>query len=195
MIGSLRGVLLQRLTETEILLEVSGVGYRVQVMPTTWASLGENGSEIFVHVVHHVREDSEQLFGFLTLDERMLFETLLSAHGVGPSLAMAILSVHPPVNLVQAVQNNDIDSLCLVPGVGKKTAQRLLLELSSKLDISVTESTTSLTTEQNGVMKDVRDALSALGYGSEEIASALRELPSSDDTAELVRLALQKLDS
>lgn len=195
MIGSLRGVLLQRLTETEILLEVSGVGYRVQVMPTTWASLGENGSEIFVHVVHHVREDSEQLFGFLTLDERMLFETLLSAHGVGPSLAMAILSVHPPVNLVQVVQNNDIDSLCLVPGVGKKTAQRLLLELSSKLDISVTESTTSLTTEQNGVMKDVRDALSALGYGSEEIASALRELPSSDDTAELVRLALQKLDS
>jgi len=195
MIGSLRGVLLQRLTETEILLEVSGVGYRVQVMPTTWASLGENGSEIFVHVVHHVREDSEQLFGFLTLDERMLFETLLSAHGVGPSLAMAILSVHPPVNLVQVVQNNDIDSLCLVPGVGKKTAQRLLLELSSKLDISVTESTSSLTTEQNGVMKDVRDALSALGYGSEEIASALRELPSSDDTAELVRLALQKLDS
>lgn len=195
MIGSLRGVLLQRLTETEILLEVSGVGYRVQVMPTTWASLGENGSEIFVHVVHHVREDSEQLFGFLTLDERMLFETLLSAHGVGPSLAMAILSVHPPVNLVQVVQNNDIDSLCLVPGVGKKTAQRLLLELSSKLDISVTESTSSLTTEQNGVMKDVRDALSALGYASEEIASALRELPSSDDTAELVRLALQKLDS
>jgi len=97
------------------------------VAPDTAAALGEPGSEVFLHVHHHRREDAETLFGFPTSRDRMVFESLLSAHGVGPALAMAILAVHPPTELARVLVDDDLDALCLVPGVGKKTAARLLV--------------------------------------------------------------------
>src|SRR5690606_25894488 len=129
MIGSLRGTLLDRTTTGEVLVEVGGVGYRVQLAPVSSIAIGELGAEVFVHVHHHVREDAQTLYGFRSRDERVAFEALLGAHGVGPALALAILSVHGPDALRQVVADGDLDALCLVPGVGKKTGQRLLMEL------------------------------------------------------------------
>ncbi len=133
MIGSLRGELLDRWGDGELLIEVSGVGYRVTVTPTTVVELGDLGATVFVHVHHHLRDDAQVLYGFRTRAERDCFESLLAAHGVGPALALGILSVHGPDALAQVVADDDIDALCLVPGVGKKTAARLLIELKSSL--------------------------------------------------------------
>jgi len=198
MIGSVRGTLLERLPSGEVLVEVSGIGYRVIVAPSTAASLGETGSEVFLHTHHHRREDAETLYGFPSSEQRMVFEALLSAHGVGPALALAIMSVHPPASLVRVLANDDIDALCLVPGVGKKTAARLLIELKSKLDIPGLEIGSSSVTADgvatgSSSIGDVRTALTELGYGPDEVAEAVKELPDSDDTAELLRLALQRL--
>ena len=135
MIGSLRGQLLDRSAESELLIEVGGLGYRVLVTPSTAVSVGAVGTEVFVHTHHAVREDSDTLYGFTTVDERRIFESLIGAHGVGPALGLAILSVHDPVALRAAVAHDDLAALCLVPGVGRKTAARLVMELKSRLDI------------------------------------------------------------
>ena len=139
MIGSLRGTLGDRSGTGEVLVEVAGVGYRVTVTPTTVVELGDPGAEVFVHIHHHIREDAQTLYGFLTREERDGFEALLGAHGVGPALALAILSVHGPDALALVVAEDDVDALCLVPGVGKKTAARLLIELKSRLRVPVLE--------------------------------------------------------
>ena len=114
---------------------MAGVGYRVIVSPTTAVSLGEVGEEVFCWVHHHQREDAVTLYGFATKDERLCFEALLGAHGVGPALALAILSIHSPMALARILAEDDLGALCLVPGVGKKTAARLLLDLKSRLSI------------------------------------------------------------
>ena len=132
MIGSLRGTVLERGTDGTVLIEVAGVGYSVHVSPRTLAEL-EPTSPAFLYVHHHIREDAQTLFGFLHRDEKSTFQTLIATHGVGPSLALAILSTHAPRALVDIVTSGDIASLTLVPGVGKKTAERLLLELKGKL--------------------------------------------------------------
>jgi holliday junction DNA helicase RuvA len=200
-IGSLRGTLLERWPSGEVLIDVAGVGYRVTVSPATALDLGDAGREVFVYVHHHRREDAETLYGFLSGDERLAFEALLGAHGVGPSLALAILSVHPPAALQRVLAADDLASLCLVPGVGKKTAARLLVELKSRLDIPGLD-TAATADRADGLSAvpggsphaDVRDALANLGYGNEEVAAVLRELPDqADDSAELLRIALQKL--
>ena len=134
MIGSLRGRLLHR-GAGNIVVEVAGVGYVVVVSPTTAVAVGDIDDEAFVWVHHHVREDAETLYGFGTRDEKVTFEALLGAHGVGPSMALAILSVHAPAALVRILADDDVAALCLVPGVGKKTAARLLVELRARLDL------------------------------------------------------------
>ena len=200
MIGSLRGELLERWSDGEVLVEVAGVGYRVTVAPGTSVDLGETGREVFLHVHHHRREDAETLYGFLRADERLAFEALLGAHGVGPSLALAILSVHPPAALQGVLAADDLDALCLVPGVGKKTAARLLVELKSRLDVPGLDAAAIAGSQGvEGVARvtspqaDVRDALTNLGYGPDEVTTVLRELPDDDDPSALLRVALQRL--
>ncbi|WP_426572714.1 Holliday junction branch migration protein RuvA [Aquihabitans sp. McL0605] len=199
MIGSLRGTLLDRSLTGEILIEVNGVGYRVQAGPATSARLGDVGAEVFAWVHHHVREDADTLYGFASKDERDAFEALLGAHGVGPALAMAILSVHPPVNLARVLADDDVAALCLVPGVGKKTAQRLLIELKTKLDIPLGDGAPSgggaidaPAGSAIAIRADVRGALAELGYLPEEIAEATRELPEGD-AGVLLKEALRRL--
>lgn len=205
MIGSLRGTLLERWGTGEVLVEVAGVGYALTVAPSTAVSIGEPGDEVYVYVHHHIREDTQVLFGFASSEERTAFGALLGAHGVGPSLALAILSVHDPIGLAQVLATDDIDALCLVPGVGKKTAARLLVELKSRLDVPELErASSSARGDRAGgsataagappnPRADVRDALANLGYGPDEVTAVLRELPESDDVSELLRVALQRL--
>ena len=197
MIGSLRGTLLDRSLTGEVLVEVGGVGYRVQAGPATSARLGDLQAEVFVWIHHHVREDADTLYGFASRDERDAFEALLGAHGVGPALALAILSVHPPVNLARVLADDDVAALCLVPGVGKKTAQRLLIELKTRLDIPLSDGVVTGDDGQGGgatpsARADVRDALAGLGYSPEEIAEATRELPEGD-AGVLLKEALRRL--
>jgi Holliday junction DNA helicase RuvA len=197
MIGSLRGELLDR-TDAELLVEVNGLGYRVSVTPATVGAAGEVGSTVFLHVHHHRREDAETLYGFTSIEERRVFETLIGTHGVGPSLGLAILSVHSPLGLRHVLANDDDAALCLVPGVGKKTAARLLVELKSRLDLPEVGSTVDLTSGATGsggasARSDVREALGALGYGADEIGRVLADLPPEGETSELLRTALQRL--
>jgi Holliday junction DNA helicase RuvA len=208
-IGSLRGRLLDRGVADgvagEVLVEVGGVGYRVVVAPTTAVALGDVGDEVFVWVHHHVREDADTLYGFGGRDERITFEALLGAHGVGPSLALAILSVHDPVALARILAEDDVGALCLVPGVGNKTAARLLVELKSRLHVPefdprigagsrhASSANGAGATYQPSSRTDVREALAGLGYSADEIHGATAELPDDGDASELLRQALRHL--
>ena len=201
MIGSLRGRLLHR-GAGQIIVEVAGIGYVVVVSPTTAVAVGDVDDEAFVWVHHHVREDAETLYGFGTRDEKVTFEALLGAHGVGPSMALAILSVHAPAALVRILADDDVAALCLVPGVGKKTAARLLVELKSRLDVpdsgvvpSAAAGGEPLSAAQRTATSDVREALAGLGYGPEEIRAATAELTDDGDASAMLRQALQRLAS
>ncbi len=191
MIGSVRGDVLARRPSGDVLVEVGGLGYRVIVTPRTLAAVPSKG-EVFLFTHHHIREDAELLYGFLTADEQGCFESLISAHGVGPALALAILGVHTPDALRVAVSTNDEASLCLVPGVGKKTAQRLMIELRSKLDVTI-DANNSGANGHSSVTGDLREALVSLGYSTDEIRDTLRDLAPAVDAATGLREALRLL--
>lgn len=197
-IGSLRGVLIERSLGGEIIVEVQGVGYRLTVTPATAMLLGEIGDDVFVHVHHHIRDDAQMLYGFATIDERISFEALISAHGVGPALGLAILSVHRPAELRRVLADDDLAALCLVPGVGKKTAARLLVELKSRLDLPDVD-VSVLTGDDGGgatsPLGDVREALAGLGYTPDEIRVALNGVAPDGDPALLLKDALKHLSS
>jgi holliday junction DNA helicase RuvA len=197
MIGSLRGTVLERSVTGEALVEVQGVGYRVNLSARSLGDL-RTDAETFLHIHHHIREDNQTLYGFVSRDDRVCFEALIGAHGVGPALAMAILGVHTPDVLRTAVATGDEAALCLVPGVGKKTAARLLIELKSRLDVAdfVSSSGGGGTGVSGGTtVGDVREALTGLGYGAEEIRDVLREMDVSGDSATVLREALARLGS
>ncbi len=200
MIGSLRGVLIDRCPwrdqGAEVLVEVGGVGYRVVVPTGATSTLGELGSPVFLHVHTHVREDAIVLFGFPSRDERICFEALIGAHGVGPAVALGLLSVHSPAALRRAVTADDVDALTLVPGIGPKTAARLLVELKSRLETDepiLTVVGAGSGGGQGAVRQEVRAALAGLGYGGDEIRHALSALPSDGRVEDLIRIALKDL--
>ena len=205
MIGSLRGTLLDRPVRSaggvEVLVEVGGVGYRAVVPAGPAAGLGAVGSPVFLHVHTHVREDAIVLFGFPTREERVCFEALIGAHGVGPAVALALLSVHSPAALQRAVLSDDLDALTLVPGIGKKTAARLIVELKSRLEIDLDGSglqivgaaTVNGADPASAVRADVRNALASLGYGAEEIRTAMAALPPEGTVEDHLRAALRDL--
>ena len=193
MIGSLRGVLVDRPAPGEVIVEVGGVGYRASVTTSLLAGLGGPGSDVFLHVHTHVREDAIVLYGFAHADERRCFEALLGAHGVGPTLALAILSSMSPAALSTAVLEDDVDTLCLVPGVGKKTAARLLLELKARLDLPSLGEPGPIPGGSGSTRSEVRAALVELGYGPEEIRLALDALDDEGPVEEMVRSALREL--
>ena len=193
MIGSLRGEILERNLDGTVLLEVSGVGYMVTVSQRAISEL-EPGTPAFLYIHHHIREDAQTLFGFATRDDRSTFQTLLGTHGVGPAMALAVMATHPPAALIDVVANGDVAALTLVPGIGKKRAERLLVELKDRLSIPTLDGA-----EPSGgsvsAIADVRDALAGLGYGTEEIRDVLRDLASDSDTATLLRDALKSLSA
>jgi len=191
MIGSVRGTVVERTTTGEVLVEVGGVGYRVNI-PLRVVPMMAPGTNAFLFTHLHVREDAMVLFGFPTRDERDTFEALISATGVGPKLALAILSVHTPGALRRCLADDDLDALILVPGVGKRTAQRLHIELKARLelpDLDLSAPVGSTSTPRS----EVRDALIGLGYSPEEVRAVLGRLPEDGTVEELLRDALRVL--
>ena len=191
MIGSVRGTVLERSPSGEVLVEVGGVGYRCLVPISALPQLDPGGAA-FLMTHLHVREDAMTLFGFPTREERDTFEILILANGVGPKLALAILSVHPPSALRRAVAEDDVDALCLVSGVGKRTAQKLMIELKARLDLPDLD----LRDDTSGAppaRAEVRAALTELGYAADEVRSVLADLPADGAVEDLLRTALKQL--
>jgi Holliday junction DNA helicase RuvA len=188
-IGSLRGTVLERSAPGEVLIEVGGVGYRVAVPPGTLALLDPGGPAfLFTHLL--VREEVLALYGFPDREQRDTFESLMGATGVGPKLALAILSVHSPSSLRRAVIESDLDALTLVPGVGKRTAQRLLIELAARLGAPTPEPSGDGGPSPRA---EVRAALEGLGYGPEEVREVLVRLPDDGSVEVMLRDALKLL--
>lgn len=200
MIASLRGLVTERRaagdSAVELVVDVAGVGYRLLVAPGTAAGL-QLGHEAFLAVHTHVREGAITLYGFSSAEERTAFELLLGAHGVGPGLALAILSVHGPAELARVIANGNVDALKLVPGVGQKTAARLLLELQARFDLLSTDGALGAGTSQpnrtTSVASEVSEALAQLGYAPDEVRTAMRALPGEGSVEELLRQALRSL--
>ncbi|HEY3831140.1 MAG TPA: Holliday junction branch migration protein RuvA [Acidimicrobiia bacterium] len=199
MIGSLRGTVLERTPGGEVILEVGGVGYRVLVPVNALPQLTP-GAPGFLVTHLHVRDDAMVLYGFPTRDERDCFEALITASGVGPKLALAILSLHSPNALRRCLATDDVDALCLVPGVGKRTAQRLLVDLKARLDLpDVDLRTDAATADGNGgparppVRAELREALESLGYGVDEIRTVLADVPDDATVESALRDALRTL--
>jgi Holliday junction DNA helicase RuvA len=191
-IGSLRGEILERNLDGTVLLEVGGVGYLVTVSQRVIPEL-EPGSSAFLRIHHHIREDTQTLFGFTSNEDKATFQILLATHGVGPAMAMSVLATHPAASLVDIVANNDIAALQLVPKVGKKTAERLIVELKNRLSLDVLDGTGLGAGGASSSVAEVREALAGLGYGTDEIREVLRELPTDADSATLLRDALTTL--
>ncbi len=190
MIGRLSGILLQK-NPPQILLEVQGVGYEVDVPMSTFYDLPAPGQPValFTHLV--VREDAHLLFGFLTEAERALFRQLLKISGVGPRLALSVLSGLSVTDLADAVARQDSARLTRIPGVGKKTAERLLLELKEKL-VPLTSVAPAAGGSATGT-NEISHALAGLGYNDRETSWAIKQLPAALSLEEGIRQALKLL--
>lgn len=189
MIGRLHGKLLEK-NPPQILIDVSGVGYEVDVPMSTFCNLPEVGGELTLYTHFVVREDAQLLYGFATLAERAVFRALIKISGVGPKIALALLSGITVDQLKDAVDRGETGLLTKVPGIGKKTAERLVLELKGKL--AGTGATTAAV-PTSGARADVAAALIALGYSEREAAAATKKLPEDCTVNDGLRLALKSL--
>lgn len=193
MIGLLRGKLIDK-RPNQILIDVGGVGYQVLVPLSTFASLGTLHSETTVLIHTHVREDQISLYGFLTAREKQCFELLISASGVGPSLALKILSGMGIDELVPAIRKGDLLQLVRIPGVGRKTAERIVVELRDKL-VVVDVAEAGKPTTKSQLESDVASALVNLGYDARSVEKAIEKARAEGDGdfEALLRGALQIL--
>jgi holliday junction DNA helicase RuvA len=185
-IGRIRGVLVST-GGTAICVDVGGVGYEVQMTPRDLVSLPGVGEEIVVHTHTHVREDEISLYGFVSDRDREMFRVLITASGVGPRVAMSLLGAMTSTELLRAVVGEDPDALTVAPGVGKRGAQKIVLELAPKLsgrDVDLTGA---------GGMASVRQALEGLGYSAGEINEVMSEVDPDDPLDAQIKTALQAL--
>ena len=187
MIGRLRGTLADR-NASGVIVDIDGVGYEVMMSPRDIGGLPSIGEDVVVHTHLHVREDQMSLFGFTDSAGRDLFRVLLGASGIGPKIALAMLSTLGANDLRAAVLTDDVAALTAVPGIGTRTAQKLILDLRARLELPDGE----LPGSDSG-LSSVRDALEGLGYASTEIRDAVGGLDSSQPVEELLRSALQRL--
>lgn len=185
MIGQLRGKV-AAIEGDRIVLDVSGVGYEIHVTPKTAAAVGQVGEEATVATHLHVRDDALVLYGFSTSADRELFKILLSAQGVGPRVALGILGVFSADALRRVVASEDVDALTQVPGIGKRTAQRIVLDLKPRIADMEADVV-------SGAGSQVRQALEQLGYSAAEIREAMTEVDSEAAVTEQIRSALRLL--
>ena len=202
MISRIKGTLVH-VAEQAVVVDVAGVGYEIEVATSVLAQMPAAGDEIVVHTHFVVREDAQLLFGFASIQERDLFRAFIKLNGVGPKLGLALISSLDMSTLVAAVHNNDVSVLTKVPGVGKKTAERLLLELKSRID-TLTENGTvpaqvvsvqPFTTGGDQALIEAENALVALGYRPADAAAAISSVAAESQppfsVEELVRQALR----
>jgi Holliday junction DNA helicase RuvA len=198
MIGLLRGIIIEK-QPPQLLLDVNGVGYEIDAPMSTFYHLPDIGQQVTLYTHFVVREDAQQLYGFYVREERSLFRTLLKVNGVGPRLALTVLSSIDPSEFVRCVVNNDTDSLVRIPGVGKKTAERLIIEMRDKVSNwhqnPMPELGANKTVHhQNQVTQDAVSALIALGYKPQEASRAVAKIDESNLTSEeVIRRALQEM--
>jgi Holliday junction DNA helicase RuvA len=193
-IGHLRGRLLRKETQ-QVLIDVSGVGYKVAIPLSTFYRLGEPGTEVELEIYTQVREDVLALFGFLTAQEQALFERLIAVSGVGPKLAVGILSGIEAVDLVEALRTSDVARLTRIPGVGKKTAERLVLELKDKVQGLAPDALTPAAPVAEP-HEDLLSALVHLGYSRPEAERGLERAlkgGAPERFEDLLRLTLRHL--
>ena len=200
MIASLRGLLLEK-TPNQIIVECQGVGYDVTIPVSTFSQLPESGGEVKLRIHTHVREDAFALFGFFTSNEKLLFEKLTGVSGIGPKLAITVLSGLSVADLVAAIRGGALDVLVRVPGIGKKTAERMVLELKDKLDLLGAVASTSSVAPgkpKSSFSQAEEDVISALiNFGSNRASSeaavlkAKQEGAPGDDFESLFRRALK----
>ncbi|MFM2448448.1 MAG: hypothetical protein RIS44_898 [Pseudomonadota bacterium] len=189
MIGRLTGLLAEK-NPPQVLLDVNGVGYEVDVPMSSFYNLPGLGEKVTLLTHFIVREDAQVLFGFLTHEERNTFRQLVKISGVGPRTALSILSGLSVSELAQAVRLQESARLIKVPGIGKKTAERLLLELKGKLGDALASPSASI---QNDAQGDILQALLALGYSDREAAASLKALPVDVGVSDGIKLALKAL--
>ncbi len=197
MIGQLRGRLAEK-RPNQVLVDVGGVGYLVQVPLSTYAALGELHTEVTLLIHTHVREDALALYGFVSAREKHFFEMLLSASGVGPTLALKILSGMSVEELVPAIRGSDLARLTRIPGVGRKTAERMVVELKDKLESVAVETEKPAPSSPAGIEADVVSALMNLGYDGRAAETAVGEAKREAGAAnfeKLLRGALQSLSA
>ena len=195
MIAWLKGELLEKRPPV-LLVNVNGVGYEVEAPVTALADLPEVGEivTLFVHMV--VREDAQLLFGFSSKQQRDLFRSLIKVNGVGPKVALAVLSTLSAGELVAAMANDDITQLCKVPGIGKKTAQRLVVEMKDRLEKEFGDIASQDASSGSSLQNDRQDAIAALlalGYKASEAGRVVESLPSDLSGEEMIRQALRTL--
>ena len=189
MIGKISGKLIER-HPPQVIVDVHGVGYEIDVPMSTFYQLPANGSDVTLYTHLIVREDAHQLYGFASEQERHVFRQLLKISGVGARTALSVLSGMSVADLCEAVSAQDSGRLMRIPGIGKKTAERLLLELKDKLDVMVVSATA---TAAAGATSDILNALLALGYNDKEAQWAIKQLSGSATVAEGIRQALRLL--
>src|SRR5881296_1306091 len=197
MIGQLRGRLAEK-RPNQVLIDVGGVGYLVQVPLSTYAALGELHTEVTLLIYTHVREDALTLFGFVSSREKNFFELLISASGVGPALALRILSGMSVEELVPAIRGGDLVRLTKIPGVGRKTAERMVVELKDKLEAVTIETEKPAPSSPAGVEADVKSALLNLGYDGRAAETAVGDAKreaGAGNFEKLLRGALQSLST
>jgi len=193
MIGSLRGRLAMKLAP-QIVVECAGVGYEVETPMSTFLELSAIGSELFLYTHLLVREDAQILYGFATDDERLMFRTLLKVNRVGAKMALAILSAMSTNDFRRCVELEDTTAMSRIPGVGKKTAERLIIEMRDRIDIaSPSGGKAKPLTVEASARSEAVDALVALGYKPKEVTSLIAKLDTEDKSAEdIIRLALKQ---
>lgn len=197
MIGLLRGRLLDK-RPNQVILDVGGVGYLVAIPLSTFATLGELHAEVTLLIHTHVREDALALYGFLSAREKHLFELLLGASGVGPTLALKILSGMNVEELIPAIRTGDLVRLTKIPGVGRKTAERMVVELKDKLEAVTVETEKPPAASPAGVAADVKSALINLGYDERAAEAAVSEAKRQAGTSNfeiLLRATLAALSA
>lgn len=202
MIGRLKGVLVEK-QPPHLLVDVQGVGYDVLAPMTTFYGLPDLGSEVVLHTHFSVSENSQQLFAFINKQDRALFRQLIKVSNVGPKMALGILSGMDSAEFVRCVMSNNLNALVQVPGVGKKTAERLIVEMRDRLrdwstgvDGPVPAAVKTAVTSENQMFADAESALIALGYKPVEAAKALNAVLADQTVArseELIRLALRSM--
>lgn len=196
MIGWMQGVLLDK-TPPTVLLNVQGVGYEIETSMTSFCGLPELGqtTSLFTHFV--VREDAQRLFGFSSMAERALFRRLIKINGVGPKVALAILSSMTPDDFCRAVMQQEVTSLTRVPGIGKKTAERLLVEIKDSIDEWGSDSGVMPTKPQAlSSAQEAIDGLIALGYKPQDASKLIRQVEADDmSSGALIKAALKEVAS